>query len=90
MYGQEVGERIILPRWRQTYGALDASIEQTGGTLRLVRSGVDGFKEVLDDFRSSYLLRYTPHGVTGGGWHAIDVRVSRPGVTVRARKGYEG
>ncbi len=90
IYGSSsVGERVILPRWRQTYGALNASIEQTGGTLRLVRSGLDGFQQILDDCRSSYLLRYTPRGVTRGGWHAIDVKVTRPGLTVRARKGYE-
>jgi hypothetical protein len=49
------------------------------------------FKRVLDDFRTNYILRYSPRGVARGGWHEIAVRVpSRRDVTVRARKGYEG
>jgi hypothetical protein len=43
---------------------------------------------ILDEFRQRYLLSYRPQGVTAGGWHDIDVRVRRAGVTVRARPGY--
>ena len=45
--------------------------------------------KVLDEFRTSYVLRYTATGVAPSGWHDVAVRVTRPGTyTVRARKGY--
>jgi VWFA-related protein len=47
------------------------------------------FKRAFEDFRNSYVLRYTPSGVARSGWHAIDVRVPRSrSYTIRARKGY--
>jgi VWFA-related protein len=80
--------------WQLPYrDALEATVQAAGG--RLYDSRGDSlpslFRAVLDDFRQSYVLRYSPRGVTPGGWHDIVVKVSgRPGLTVRARKGYEG
>ena len=49
------------------------------------------FIRELEDFRTSYVLRYSPTGVPAGGWHDVDVRLNRPGrFEVRARKGYFG
>ena len=54
-------------------------------------SAFQGFKRAFDDFRSSYLLRYTPRDVSPEGWHDLEVKLLRPGrFTVRARKGYFG
>ena len=71
--------------------------ERTGGELHegsfffRSRSILNQFKRVFDDFRQSYMLRYTPRGVTLPGWHAIDVQVpSVRDATIRARKGYFG
>ena len=56
--------------------------------------GVDGnrldatFTRVLDEFRRRYLLSYEPQGVTRGGWHRIELKSKRRGVSVRARPGY--
>jgi VWFA-related protein len=46
------------------------------------------FRRMLQDFRTSYVLYYTPTGVEPAGVHTIDVRVNRPDVTVRARRSY--
>jgi hypothetical protein len=46
------------------------------------------FRRVLDDFRSTYVLYYTPRGVNPGGYHSIEVRVKHEGATVQARRGY--
>jgi VWFA-related protein len=49
------------------------------------------FRETFDNFRSSYILRYTPQGVSRAGWHAIEVTMGdarAKGYTVSARKGY--
>jgi VWFA-related protein len=63
----------------------------TGG--RVIDIGTAGnpgpaFLEILNEFRSRYLLTYTPAGVAAGGWHALDVRVARRGARVDARPGY--
>lgn len=49
------------------------------------------FADAIRDFRTSYVLRYTPQGVAPGGWHALGVSIPRSGnYDVRARKGYGG
>jgi VWFA-related protein len=68
--------------------------EATGGEMHVSQKAsklVDGFKLVFQTFRSGYVLRYSPRGVTMAGWHSIDVEVTRPGrFEVLARKGYPG
>ena len=67
---------------------------RTGGTLHdpsyfLGSSVLRAFRTIFDEFRQSYVLRYSPTGVARGGWHAIVVQVpSMSGVTIRARHGY--
>jgi hypothetical protein len=81
----------LAAEWRATYDAIDDAVRATGGSLHHISTGTDTFQRILDEFRSSYVLRYTPRGVDRAGWHDISVRIARPGsYTVRARKGYEG
>ena len=50
---------------------------------------VGTFKNVFEQFRQGYTLRYMPRGVTASGWHTIVVTVPKVrGATVNARKGY--
>jgi Ca-activated chloride channel family protein len=52
-------------------------------------TGLDAvFLRILDEFRFRYLVSYSPRGVDETGWHRLDVRVKRPGITVKARPGY--
>jgi hypothetical protein len=76
---------------------IQEAAEQTGGDLHSAsgffgsRSVLNAFRRIFDDFRQSYVLRYTPKGVEPRGWHAIEVQVpSVRDATVRARKGYYG
>lgn len=47
------------------------------------------FSEIIEDFRRSYVLHYSPTGVPRAGWHDLKVEVARSGrFTVRARRGY--
>jgi len=74
---------------------LPALAEATSGTLERVtstgQSVVADVKRTLDSFRQRYILRYRPAGVDAGGWHALSVRVIKPGkFTVQARRGYDG
>jgi hypothetical protein len=71
---------------------LQRAAERSGGvaySLVFSINVADLFKKAFDDFRSSYVLSYTPSGVPGSGWHDIKVGVKRPGrFAVRHRQGY--
>jgi VWFA-related protein len=66
---------------------------RTAGRLVLVDANAsitNAFRDVFEQFRTSYVLRYRPTGVDAGGWHEIDVKVKGGPYEVRARKGYGG
>lgn len=73
---------------------LAEAAEATGGALHQATGFTEPtligeFRHAFDDFRASYVLRYTPQGVKREGWHDITVTVpSAPNATVHARKGY--
>ena len=65
--------------------------DATGGKVFEVQSNdrlEATFVQILEEFRQRYLLSYTPTGVSKPGWHKIEVRVKRRGVSTRARAGY--
>ena len=64
--------------------------EATDGIAVLNNNDLDtGLKRISDDLSSYYLLGYySTNGKLDGRFHSIKVRVKRPGVDVRARKGY--
>lgn len=68
----------------------DLAAETGGTTVALLPTETLGsqLRRTVDTFRSSYVLTYTPTGVTREGAHALEVRVQRPLVEVRARRGY--
>jgi hypothetical protein len=46
------------------------------------------FLAAIENFRTSYVLRYSPTGVPAPGWHEVEVKVRNKKYTVRARRGY--
>jgi hypothetical protein len=81
---------IDVGRWRRSFDTLIDSVHQSGGTIHRTGNAPDALADILADFRSSYTLRYSPRGVSLGGWHELEVKVTRPGsFKIRARKGYE-
>jgi VWFA-related protein len=77
----------------ETMGTLIDLAARTGGQVFRVELNAPiagAFREAVEEFRTSYVLRYTPTGVTSGGWHELAVRVKSGTYTVRARRGYEG
>ena len=48
----------------------------------------DAFAQALEEFRTSYVLRYMPEGALTPGWHEVSVSVKGNQYDVRARKGY--
>jgi VWFA-related protein len=73
---------------------------ERGDSLRMMAEATDGvavldtnnfapaLQRIANDLSSYYLLGYYSSGKLDGRFHAITVRVTRPGVQVRARRGY--
>jgi VWFA-related protein len=74
---------------RTRLDSLRTLAEATDG-LAIVDSNnlAGGFKRIVDDLSSYYLLGYYSSGKLDGKFHSITVRVKRPGVQVRARRGF--
>jgi VWFA-related protein len=73
---------------------VEQTATRTGGDKHKSRFGdpaVRTFAQILDEFRQSYVLRYSPNGVKPNGWHAVVVQVpAQPALTIKARSGYFG
>jgi hypothetical protein len=88
--------RSCTPRARpEGVRLIEEAAARTGGELRKqarwfrASSIARAFKTIFDDFRQSYVLRYSPSGVSGRGWHPIVVQVPKVrSATIRARQGY--
>ncbi len=83
-------ERGLQTESRLARESLEAFAAETGGfavvnTNRLANA----FDRIVSENSSYYVLAYyPPNPKRDGKYHNINVRVSRPGVTVRFRKGY--
>jgi VWFA-related protein len=63
--------------------------ENTDGRAIVNRNDLaGGMKQIIRDSSAYYLVGYNSQAPTDGKFHEIKVRVKRPGVQVRARKGY--
>jgi VWFA-related protein len=64
--------------------------DKTGGKAYYNRNDIDGaVRSAIEDSRVSYVLGYYPvHGQWDGRFVDLKVKVNRPGVRVRSRKGY--
>ncbi len=63
---------------------------ETGGIAVLNQNDFgEGLRQIVDNNSHYYLLGYYPtHNLSDGKYRRIEVRVKRPGVEVRTRKGY--
>jgi Ca-activated chloride channel family protein len=70
---------------------LDRLAEETGGrawTISAIRNLPDVFREVVAELENQYFLTFTPADQRPRTWHKVEVRMTRPGLTVRARKSF--
>ncbi len=80
----------------QTYRPLGARMrslrlmaDTTDGMAIVQPSGLEsGLRRVVDDLNSYYLLGYYSDAKPDGRYRRISVRTTRPGVQIRARRGY--
>jgi len=84
------GLRSLQNDLRVQQDSLRTFAEETGGFAVLnTNSFADAFDRIVRENSSYYVLAYyPPNPQRDGKFHNIQVRVNRPGVTVRARRGY--
>src|SRR5207247_4798944 len=80
-------DRVML---KSTIDTLRVLADQSDGRAIVNRNDLDaGMKQIVKDSSAYYLIGYnSTQAPTDGKFHEIKVRVKRPGVDVRARKGY--
>lgn len=84
---------IVASSDARKWAPLKNLADATGGKMIEIESSAQmaaEFRKILTDFRSRYVLTYTPTGVTAGGYHRLDVRMRAPQVKATARPGYIG
>ena len=76
----------------QNQGPLKKFAEKTGGTFVSTPGGAamrDAFAKIVEELGIQYTVGYSPQNtVKDGKWREIDLRVARPNLTIRTRKGY--
>jgi len=80
---------------RATEDGLDVLAADTGGLFLHNTNDLDGaLRRTLEDQRGYYLIGYVPDSATFSGrtprFHSLRVRVTRPGLRVRSRRGFFG
>ena len=92
-------DQLSIPAWCTPTDAREVdfvaqSAARTGGDSHRSRFGdaaVRTFAQILDEFRQSYVLRYSAQGVKSSGWHTVAVQVpAQQALTIKARSGYFG
>jgi hypothetical protein len=74
---------------RLSQDSLRTLSEETGGFAVVNKNDfASAFDRIVSDNSSYYVLAYYPPDPRPGRQHRIQVRLTRPGLTVRARKGY--
>jgi VWFA-related protein len=85
-----IGPSSLQSEVRLSQDSLRALSEETGGFAVVNRNQFgDAFQRIVEDNSSYYeLAYYPPTDKRDGKYHKIQVKVNRPGLTVRARKGW--
>jgi VWFA-related protein len=87
---QNIGSQVDRSYLDSTMNTLRTLAAETDGRAIVNRNDLaTGLRQIVRDSSAYYLLGYTSTvGAIDGKFHDIRVRVRRPGVEVRARKGY--
>lgn len=75
----------------KSQGALKRFAEKTGGTFVATPGGAamrDAFRNIVDELSVQYTLGFQPTAKKDGKWHALELRINRPNLNIRSRKGY--
>ena len=76
----------------QNRAALSNFADKTGGQYISTPGGVamrDAFRRIVEELGVQYTIAYAPANTKKDGkWRSIELRVARPNLTIRTRKGY--
>jgi VWFA-related protein len=76
----------------QNQAVLRNFAERSGGTFVSTDSGKamrDALKGIVDELQIQYTISYSPAAPKHDGkWHALELRVTRPNLSIRTRQGY--
>lgn len=76
----------------QSQGALKNFAEKSGGYFVATPGGAamrNAFKSIVEELGVQYTLGYQPsNSAKDGKWRSIELRVARPNLNIRTRKGY--
>lgn len=76
----------------QNQGVLKNFAEKTGGKFVATPGGIamrEAFKRIAEELGGQYTIAYQPSNTKKDGkWRTIELRVSRPNLMIRTRKGY--
>jgi VWFA-related protein len=88
--GAGIGPGSLMSELRLSQDSLRQLAEETGGFAAVNSNDFkDAFERVVRDNSSYYVLAYyPPNNKRDGKFHKIEVKVNRPGVRVRSRRGY--
>jgi hypothetical protein len=76
-------------RLEDNYGTFQTFALETGGKAFYNNNDlIEGFRQAVDDSKSSYLLGYSLEENAAPGWHTLHVDVNQHGAQVRARTGF--
>jgi len=94
IYAVDMSDRAVFKTERKDNGAdvMKMLAAKTGGRFIVTPGGAglrDAFAGTVEELRRQYTLTYeSTNEKRDGKWRAIEVRVARPGLNVRARQGY--
>jgi Ca-activated chloride channel homolog len=94
IYAVDMSDRAVFKSERKDNGAevMKMLATKTGGRFIATPGGAglrDAFAGTVEELRRQYTLTYeSTNEKLDGKWRAIEVRLARPGLNVRARQGY--
>jgi len=87
--GQNISTRTSQAYLNSSMDALRTLAENTDGRAIVNRNDLgNAMKQIVRDASAYYLVGYTTQAPSDGKFHEIKVRVKRPGVQVRSRRGF--
>jgi Ca-activated chloride channel family protein len=88
MSAADTGGRMRM----QNQSVLKSFADKTGGRFIATPGGVamrDAFKRIVEDLGQQYTIAYQSSNTRHDGkWRSIELKVARPSLTIRTRKGY--
>jgi Ca-activated chloride channel family protein len=93
IYSVDMSGIMEGPARLQNQGVLKNFAEKSGGRFIASPGGVamrEAFRQIVAELGSQYTVAYEPSNTRKDGkWREIELRVARPGLTIRTRKGYK-